>query len=48
LIVGAGQYEVLDVREDYWKVSLAGDAISGFLELERVKEDQWMLTFQGK
>ncbi len=48
LIVGAGQYQVWEIREDYWKVSLAGDAISGFLELERVKEDQWMLTFQGK
>ena len=47
-IVGGGQYQVLEVREDYWKVSLEGDAISGFLELKCVKEDQWTLTFQGK
>ena len=47
-IAAAGWYEPMQITEDYWRVSLQSDKISGKLELKLLQDDRWQLTFHGE
>ena len=46
-IVASGQYQPIDVKEDYWQVSLNGEIVNGVLKLKLIQNQQWELEFQG-
>jgi len=44
-IVARGSYSGLEMDEKHWHIMLAGDTISGIVELRQV-EQQWFLQFK--
>jgi len=44
-IIARGSYSPLEIDEKYWRITLAGDTISGIVELRQV-DQQWFLQFK--
>ena len=45
-IVDSGQYQPIEVKEDYWHVSINGGKVNGVLTLKLIQDQQWRLEFQ--
>ncbi|MBN1846730.1 MAG: hypothetical protein JW810_13685 [Sedimentisphaerales bacterium] len=46
-IVAAGNYRPIRITADQWHIRLESDRISGTLNLQKIQDDQWQLSFQG-
>ena len=47
-IVAAGQYQAMEIAENFWRVTLISDKINGRLELQHQQQDQWLMRFTGE